>query len=559
MKLSLFSKSPPVILAGLLAFALPPIPASSQQSTQQKAQVTFSIKNDRSRSLVANARDFTPPEGTDAPEYVVPEMAIDTIGPDSTGSAVDSVVQSSAGKLATPIPELTFEGLSSDDNARIVGRRPIPPDTNGDVGPAHYVQSVNLIFAIYDKRGNRLLGPLPNNVLWAGFGGLCETRNAGDPIVLYDHLADRWLFSQLAGGSPPFHQCVAISVTGDPSGEWYRYDFPITSGLFNDYPKFGVWPDAYYMSAGPRGFPGPPSEVFAFEREQMLAGRPARRVSFVGLASLGYVAAMPCDLDGPPPPPGSANYFVGVKQSQSQALYLFQFHVDWSRPETSTFGIGGFPNATLDTVAPFKLICPSTRDCIPQPDTGIGLDALAGRYVMYRAQYRNFGGHESIVFNHTVKTNGDRAAVRWYEIRNPGGLPVIYQQSTYAPADGGHRWMASAAMDGQGNLALGFSVSSPTVYPSIFYAGRRAADPLGELTLGEVSMQPGSGSQLSTLNRWGDYSSMSVDPSDDCSFWYTTEYYAATSTTGWQTRVGRFRLGDCVGAAGPLQTARAAE
>ena len=255
---------------------------------------------------------------------------------------------------------------------------------------------------------------------------------------------------------------------------------------------------------------------------------------------------MPADLDGPLPPAGAPNTFVGVKQSLPQAIFTFEFRVDWTNPANSTFGLGGMPNNTLP-VAPFVLICPSTRNCIPQPPAGtIGVDALTGRYVMYRAQYRNFGTHESIVFNHTVDAGGSRAGVRWYEVRDPEGAPTIFQQGTYAPNDGSHRFMGSAAMDEAGNLAVGYSVSSATVFPSIWYAGRLASDPLGTLAQGEASLVVGGGSQLSTGSRWGDYSALSVDPVDDCTFWYTTEYYATTSTNGWQSRIGSFRFPSCL-------------
>jgi hypothetical protein len=303
------------------------------------------------------------------------------------------------------------------------------------------------------------------------------------------------------------------------------------------------------MSASGRGIPGPPTDIYAFERPQTLTGGTARLVFFRTDASLGYVTPMPADLDGNTlPPAGAPNPFVGVKQSVPQALYVFRFHVDWVNTANSTFGINGLPNDTLSSIAPFTLICPTTRNCVPQPPPAtIGLDALAGRYVMYRAQYRNFGTHQSIVFNHTVDAGSTRAGVRWYEIRDPLGTPVIHQQGTYAPADGVHRWMGSAAMDKFGNLAIGYSVSnSTTVFPGIRYAGRLASDPLGELTQGEAELIAGSGVQTSTGSRWGDYSNMSVDPTDDCTFWYTTEYYQTTSSVGWQTRVGRFRFPTCV-------------
>lgn len=522
--------------------------AASQASAQDGPVVLPALKHDLSPPLTQIALRFRPPKGRTRPDFEIPELFQGVPGgPRGLGPAgPDPVLQDWKGEGFIPGPELSFEGLNNDDNFATVGTRVTPPDTNGDIGPNHYVQTVNLIFAIYNRAGTRVLGPLPNNALWAGFGGDCETRNNGDPIALYDHLADRWLLSQFTTASP-YHQCVAISQTPDPTGAWYRYDFGVPSGRFNDYPKFGVWPDAYYMSAGSRGIPGPVTDVFAYERDRMLNGQSAQMVWFATAPSLGYVAPMPADLDGPPPPAAAPNPFVGVKQSVPQALYIFRFHVDWANPANSTFGLpGGLPDETLADAAPFTIICPGTRNCIPQPTATVGLDALAGRYVMYRAQYRNFGTHESIVFNGTVDAGGVRAGVRWYEIRDPNGTPVIHQQGTYAPADGLHRWMGSAAMDRQGNLAIGYSVSSSSVFPSIYYAGRLASDPPGELTQGEAVLIAGNGSQTSTGSRWGDYSMMAVDPTDDCTFWYTTEYYAVTSVNVWQTRIGRFRFPSCL-------------
>jgi hypothetical protein len=521
-------------------------PSLGHAADQPGPTVRRSLKNDLSPRLDAIARAFQPIKVKDAPEIQIPEIVVNGKEAGELSPAVpDLVLQDWKAEGLMPDPELSFEGLNNNDNQATIGSRPTPPDPNGDVGPNHYVQTLNLIFAVYDKAGTRLLGPLPNNAVFAGFGGPCQTRNDGDPIVRYDDLADRWLLSQFTTASP-FHQCIAISQTSDPTGAWYRYDFIIPSGRFNDYPKFGVWPDGYYMSAGARGIPGPVTDVFAFERDRMLAGLSARMVSFQTATELGYVAPVPADLDGPLPPVGAPNVFVGVKQSSPQALLVFRFHVDWANPANSTFGLSGLPNDTLSAIAPFTLICPSTRSCIPQPGTTTGIDALAGRYVMYRAQYRNFGTYESIVFNQTVDAGAQRAGVRWYEIRDPAGTPLIHQQGTYAPGDGLHRWMGSAAMDRQGNLAIGFSVSSGTVFPSIHYAGRLVGDPPGLLAQGEAILQTGGGSQLSTGSRWGDYSVMGVDPSDDCTFWYTTEYYATTSTNGWQTRIGRFRYPGCL-------------
>lgn len=429
----------------------------------------------------------------------------------------------------------------------------LPPDTNGDVGRNHYVQWVNLVLAVYNKSGTLVLGPLAGNSLWAGFGGLCETTNEGDPIVLYDALADRWVLSQFAfatglSGNPtaPFVQCIAVSTTGDPTGSYYRYAFTMPDGHFNDYPKLGVWHDAYYMTDVqfiPPAFTFGGTGAFAFKRDAMLNGEPASGVYFN--LSTAFGPMLPTDHDGlRPPPPGAPNRFVQFNDDAwgypQDELELWDFHVDWTTPSNSTFTFVD----TLATAAFDSALCGYAADCIFQPGTTERLDAISDR-VMHRFAYRNFATHESYVVNHSVDVGGDVAGVRWYELRNPGGSPTIFQQGTYAPADGLSRWMGSVAMDGSGNLAVGYSASSSSAFPSIRYAGRLTGDPLGTLAQGEAVLQAGGGSQEHPASRWGDYSMMSVDPTDDCTFWYTSEYYSATSSADWKTRIGKFKFAEC--------------
>jgi len=467
--------------------------------------------------------------------------------PTDAPEVVDPVVQDSAGVLAMPSPSVNFEGIGNVDGV-------LPPDTNGDVGPNHYVQIVNLSFAIFSKSGTVLYGPANTNTLWSGFGGPCETTNDGDPIVLYDHLADRWLLSQFAVPGP-FYQCIAISQTGDPTGAWHRYAFLYSNTKMNDYPKFGVWPDGYYMTANQfdgGGWAG--AGVMAFERAQMLAGLSAQKVYFdLFGVNPNFGGMLPADLDGPSPPAGSPGYFMEVDDTifgfPTDSLRIWQFHVDWTTPALSTFGLSSNPNAVLNTASFDSNLCGFSRNCIPQPGTLRKLDALSDR-LMYRLQYRNFGDHESLVVNHTVDVGSDHAGIRWYEVRDPGGAPFIRQQGTYAP-DASHRWMGSVAMDGNGNMALGFSVSnSTTVFPSIRYVGRLAGDPLGTMPQGEATLIAGGGSQTHLASRWGDYSMMAVDPTDDCTFWYTQEYYSTTSSAGWRTRIGAFKFPTCTGGGG---------
>jgi hypothetical protein len=467
------------------------------------------------------------------------EGSVESLAPDPT-------LQEAAPGPSAPTPGAGFNGVG---NVNFV----LPPDTVGDVGPNHYVQMVNLSFAVYSKTGTLLYGPADNSTLWDGFGGPCETINDGDPIVLYDQWADRWLLSQFAlpnYPNGPFYQCIAISQTGDPTGAYYRYEFLISNTKMNDYPKFGVWPDGYYMSmnqftqSGSWGGQG----AVVFQRDKMLLGQAALMVYFdlYGVdPNLGGM--LPSDWDGvTPPPSGSPNYFVEVDDDawgySPDQLQVWKFQVNWTNPGSSTMT---FSQAL--TVSAFNSnMCNYARNCIPQRGTTAKLDAISDR-LMYRLQYRNFGTHETLVTNHTVDVNGaDRAGVRWYELRRTGSSWSIYQQSTYSPSSA-HRWMASVAMNGLGQIALGYSISDvgANLYPAISYTGRLATDALNTMTQGETIMHAGDGSQTSSSSRWGDYSMMAVDPTDDCTFWYTNEYYSATSSSGWRTRIGSFKLPGC--------------
>ena len=439
---------------------------------------------------------------------------------------------------------VNFEGLNNRNGT-------YPPDTQGDVGPNHYVQVTNVSVAIWDKSGTLLFGPADLNIIFDGFGGACENTNDGDPIVLYDQLADRWLISQFAlpnFPNGPFYECIAISQTPDPTGAWHRYEFLWSADKMNDYPHFGIWEDGYYMAVNQftevdLDWAGQGAAVF--ERDAMLNGDPARMIQFDLYSSNPDLGGMlPADLDGPAPPQGTPAYFVEVDDDAwgfaNDQLTIFEFHTDWTTPANSTFTHAG----TL-TTAPFDAdMCGGARNCIPQPG-GIAVDAIADR-LMYRLQFRDFGEYQAMVVNHTVDTNGsDHAGIRWYELRSSGTGWSIHQQSTFAP-DSDHRWMGSMAMNGRGEIALGYSVSSTSTYPSIRFTGRIPGDPLNQMTQGEGEIITGSGYQYGPDGRWGDYSMMSVDPVDDCTFWYTQEYYATTSGwINWQTRIASFELQSC--------------
>lgn len=457
----------------------------------------------------------------------------------------------------TPQPVLSFEGTSDQDNENVLGFRIVPPDTEGDVGRGYYVQMNNLVFEVFDKNGNSVYGPAANNILWTGLGGPCETDNDGDPIVLYDQGADRWLFSQLAISSDGGHQCFAISKTSDPTGGYYLYDYLVSEGGLNDYPKIGLWRDGYYFTANEfvetfLGWFYSSPIVVAFERDKMLTGDLTAlgiKFSVLGLFDTFY-SLQPSHWEGSTPPPtGSPNVLVMAFDDETwgqgtnpDGYRLWEFAANWSSPLSSTLTSLGQVNAPE-----FDSNLCNFNPCVPQHSPGEKLDSLS-QFTMYRAAYRNFGGHQSIVVSHTVDADGgDTAGVRWAELRKMGGNWSLHQTGTYAPADGNHRWMGSVAMDGGGNIALGYSVSGSNGYPSIRYTSRTVQDPPGEMSGGEVECFAGTGAQRASSNRWGDYSAMSVDPADDCTFWYTQEYYQSTGSFDFKTRVCAFTLPGCAG------------
>ncbi|MCW9066408.1 MAG: T9SS type A sorting domain-containing protein [Ignavibacteriaceae bacterium] len=401
-----------------------------------------------------------------------------------------------------------------------------PPDVSGDVGPNHYMQMVNVRFQIWDKSGNSLLGPLNLGTIWAGFPGPWQSSlNDGDPVVLYDDLADRWVATQFSlpnGGNGPEYLLVAVSQTPDPTGAWYRYGFE--TAQFPDYPKFGVWPDGYYFSANRfgAGFQGTYAGVM--ERDKMLIGDQANMVIFSVSSSISS-SLLPADCDGTTPPPADApNYFVQARGG----LDVFELHVDWLNPGSSTFS-----GPLSITTSPFTPV-----SGIPQMGTSTLLDDLSDR-LMQRLQYRNFGDHESMVVCHTINTGGGRAGMRWYELRNSGGWS-LYQEGTFAPADGIYRWMGSISMNADGDIALGYSASSTTMFPDIRFTGRKDSDPLGVMTIAEEVIFSSSGSQ-NGLTRWGDYTQMAVDP-DGQTFWYSNQYQPFTGSFNWSTRIASFEF-----------------
>ena len=467
------------------------------------------------------------------------EKPLRLIPPGGPEAGIDTAVQTSVGPLVATTAGLGFAGVGNGDYG--FSDQYAPPDTNGAVGATQYVQWVNTYFAVFDKASGEIAAGFPKagNAIWQGFGP-CGANNDGDPIVQYDKAANRWVLTQFSVSTTPYLQCVAVSATSDATGPYYRYAFSYGTTQFNDYPKLAVWPDGYYVTYNifNNGSTFAGAKACAFDRANMLNGNAATQQCFQLGSS--YASLLPSDLDGSSlPPAGSPNFLVNFG---ANSLRLWKFHADWASPVNTSF-----TGPTTIQVAPFVVACNGGGACIPQPNTRQKLDSLADR-LMYRLAYRNFGDHESLVVNHSVAVGATKrsqvTSVRWYELRNPAGTPVVYQQGTLGTSDGIHRWMGSMAMDKQGNIALGYSASSSTLFPAIRYTGRLAGDPLNTMQ-SESVIRAGSGSQLANLNRWGDYSSMAIDPVDDCTFWYTNEYLKGNGTFNWSTWITSFKFPGC--------------
>jgi hypothetical protein len=558
MKLPLsLPHSLPLLL--LIALVCRAAPVHAQSATVVETTLPRADAGASLRSLAQQAPTLAPA----AQRRVVPLRLIPAPAKDRPrltvtehGAAPSSALQ--AGAAAPPMPRVNTGGTLINIEGIASNHTFAPADPNGAVGESQYVQWVNSRLAIYDKAsGALLLGPIPGNTVFGGFTGspgadACRLSNNGDPIAQYDKAAKRWLLTQFAWlpenfGTGPYYQCIAVSTTSDATGSYYRYALetrgPGNTIAFNDYPKVGVWPDAYYFTFALfdptlSAFLGP--QACGLDRASMLAGA----ATLVRCISFGtqFGVLLPSDLDGPTPPPaGSPNYLMSLNYGgDARGASLLQWRFSFSN--ASVEGPIEIP------VAPFTLACPTTFGgaCIQQPTPGEPLDALGDR-LMYRVAYRNFGDREALVLNHSVQQPGapddGPVAVRWYEVRNPGGTPAVYQQGNHMP-DANSRWMGSVAMDRMGNIALGYSVSSATTPPGIRYTGRMRSEPLGRLE-SEAVIVNGGGVQINTIGRWGDYSAMTVDPVNDCAFWYTQQYIATTGDFNWNTRIADFKFINC--------------
>jgi hypothetical protein len=526
-----------VVLAGL-SLALPSGRKLSAQSQSHSGPTVVHAQFASAPPL----RDTVPIPASATEHRIIPLRLPFT--PQGSSGAPDGALQTTILPLVNTTAGENFLGLGKGFSGFSVCCA--PPDTNGAVGgpvntttglSTQFVQWVNLEFAVFDTSSGTTVtggGPTAGNTLFQSLGGPCAAHNDGDPIAQYDKAAQRWVLMQPVFESP-YQLCVAVSKTNDAvNGGWNTYAFPMT--FFPDYPKLSVWSDGYYVSMNSfngNSFAG--ANACALNRSAMLTGGAASAICFQQSSSVASL--LPSDLDGTTAPPsGSPDYFINFG---SNSLRLWKFHADFTTPGNSTF-----TGPTTLSVAAFNEAC-SGGSCIPQAGTHEKLDSLGDR-LMYRFAYRNFTSYESFVVNHSVAVGSGRNAIsgiRWYELRNnsPGtGTPSVYQQSTFAP-DSNYRWMGSIAENGHNDIAVGFSESSSQIHPQINYTGRCSTDALNTLQ-SEALIEAGGGSQLPNLSRWGDYSSIAIDPANNSTFWYTTEYLQSNGTFNWSTRIASFTL-----------------
>lgn len=467
-----------------------------------------------------------------------------------------SVEQTAQGVRPAAAIVASFDGLGygfigpagPDSTARFRN----PSDNSLAVGRNHVVEIVNSRMAVYTKKGalfdttgQVLRGPVGTHTIWSGFGGRCEPRPNGDAVVRYDQLAQRWLIvmpifrRDSADAALPYSMCYAVSETDDPLGKYHRYEFK--RALFPDYPRPAVWPDGYYVPTS-TGDDVIQKHACVVDRAKMLHGLPATEqcVIIEGVNFLNNA-----DLDGQTlPPAGAPNLMFATGGTQlrddldDDGIYVWRFHVDWENPARTTV-----TGPVKIDVAPYQYLCGGQlTECVPQPGTGQRLDSQ-GDKLMSRVVYRNLGTHEAIVALHSVNTAAGGGGVRWYEFRLDGDRePRLHQQGTYAPGPD-YRWMGSPGIDRAGNIGIGYSFGGATHFPGQRFAARLADDPAGRLTLREAVLVEGEAAQDGT-RRWQDYTTLALDPVDDCTFWYVGDYLKA-GAPGYTTRIGAFRLPGC--------------
>ncbi|MEK6637195.1 MAG: hypothetical protein AABY88_03835 [Pseudomonadota bacterium] len=536
------------IFAAAVAVALSPSASAQTKGTAEEASPIgkMELASEVQRDVLPSLRDVAVPPSKDRriresrglprprPYTGIPQPEV--VDPVTQISIPLQNTSKTGGPLA-PVATIgrNFDGLGNGIAGFTVNSA--PPDTHGAVGTTQYVQIVNgSAFAVYSKAtGAKILGPTSTNSIWAGFGGKCQTANDGDPIVNFDAIAQRWVISQFAvsPSAAPFFECVAVSQTADATGGYFRYAFSYND--FPDFPKFAVHPTGYYFTfnvfnAALTAFVG--SRACAYDRTRMLQGLSATQQCFT-LSPTSDFGLLPSDPDGSSTvAAGSPNYMIAKR---SNALAMYKFKANFVTPSLTTF-----TGPKLIPVAAYTELCSATGTCIVQPSTTTRLDALADR-LSSRLSYRRYAdGRVSLVTSHAASTG-----LRWYEIRNPDATtPVIFQQGTYAPTTT-TRWLGAMAQDKNGNFGIGYSVSSSGVRPGMRFAARAPTDTAG--TLGaETTIIAGTGSQTNGLTRWGDYASMTVDPVDNCTFWFTSEYMKTTGSFNWNTRIASIKLAGCI-------------
>jgi hypothetical protein len=519
-----------LILCGLALTAL-----ASAKTVQTKTIVTYPSAHAFSQPLSELPIDLSLFPSREMPEPRPSPLAYHGYrGP----WQLDPVLQKEVLPQVGATQGVSFDGMGSNGW--------IPPDNNLAVGPNHIGEIVNTYLAVYSKNGTLLSGPTNIPTLFAPIGGLCTTYIV-DPIVLYDRPADRWVVAGIGDNyAGSYGECIAVSTTNDPTGSYALYFYSFGSTL-NDYDKLSVWATASnsaylatYNLFAPSGFSG--ADLCGFDRTKMLAGN-SKAAMLCKTTPNTEGSYLPSDTDGPTPPvDGTPGLFVTWQNNNPGQLYLRKLTLNFAS------GTATLSSPTTINVADDNLSCGT---CVPQPGTSQQLDTLGDR-LMYRFAIRHFSDHDRAVVSHAVE-NGSQVAVRWYELYDPAGTVTLNQQGTFAP-DTTYRWMSSLAEDQSGDIGLGYSASSSSVYPAVRFTGRVPSDPAGSLET-EASIKEGAGSQTggTYANRWGDYTAMQVDPSDDCTFWYVNEYEQVSGYYNWSSRVASFSFPGCGGGGGGPQ------
>lgn len=543
---------PRLLSAALGAVSLSVLATAGAVTPDKHPIVTHASRHDVSAPMRDIVRNMPPssPMGTDEEPYLIPNIIFKPSGIAGRKPFLPSIQQAPIG-VPAPAIDLTWEGISSAQS----GCGCLPPDTNGDVSDQHYIEWVNTRWAVYDKTDGSVVQAQTNgNSFWVGFGGKCETTNSGDPIALWDPRAQRWVMSQFVT-SPPYAQCVAVSTSSDPLGTYNRYEFDWPVNNFGDYPKLAVWTDdsgsqdAYLLTTHEftgQAFDG--AAFIAMERDAMVAGDPTpAMVRFGGFDAYGVE---PINLVGQMNAPANACAGYTHFDANTSEYLFWDLCLDWTTPANTT--ISADPTRVAGTAfVPYF-------DEVPQQGSAAGLDPF-GTHIMYRANARAFPADAptriSLVVNHVVQGAVQQGGINWIHFNlddhgqtftTPTPLDkTLLQEGVYAP-DAENRWMGGIAIDGSGNIGVGFSKSSLDMHPQIMISGRTSEDPPGTLE-DETNCTDGigNGSQTSSSNRWGDYSSMSVDPVDQCTFYYTNEYYPTTAVASWHTRVCSFKFPNC--------------